>query len=141
MSDFDFTIDESVQTSLLPRAGKYRANITKAEMQTSKTGKSMIALTMVIPPSEMEGQNITFPINVYDYIVDAEADGCKVKKKLFLMAIKPLLGADFSVDKLVGKSVEVFGKPKTDEFGDKFEIKRYTQNSVKDVVGTEAVPF
>ena len=138
MSDFNFTIDETVQTSMLPKAGKYRANITKAESKTSKAGAPMIALQMVIPADPEQG--LKFPTTVFDYIVDADADGCKVKKKLFLLAIKPLLGADFSVDKLIGKSVEIYGKPKTDDFGDKFEVSRYTANSVKDAT-TEDIPF
>ncbi|MCF0115898.1 MAG: DUF669 domain-containing protein [Erysipelotrichaceae bacterium] len=140
MSDFDFTIDDSVQTSMLPKAGKYRANIVKAEQKQSKAGSPMIALEMLIPANELAEQGIKFPVKLFDYIVDAEADGCKVKKKLFLMAIKPLLGPDFKLENLIGKSVEVYGKPKTDEFGDKFEVSRYTQNSVKDATMDE-VPF
>lgn len=140
MSNFDYTIDESVQTSMLPKAGKYRANIVKVEEKTSKAGSPMIALEMLIPATELEDQGIKFPVKLFDYIVDNEADGCKVKKKVFLLAIKPLLGADFTLDKLVGQSVEVYGKPKTDDYGDKFEVSRYTANSVK-AATMDSVPF
>lgn len=138
MSIFD--INANVSDSALPKRGKYRVNIVKCEQAQSKTKTAMLKLELTIPTTDpnMIEQKFNNPVKIYDFIVDSEADMCQRHKNQFLKAtgVKDAAG----LANLVGKSVEVIARPKSDDFGDKMVVDKYIADSLGDATSSD-IPF
>ena len=139
MSIFD--INANVSDSALPKRGKYRAIIVKCEQTMSKTNNTaMLKLELSIPATDpfMVEQKFNNPVKMYDFVVDSEADMCQRHKNQFLKAtgVKDAAG----LAGLIGKSVEVIAKPKSDDFGDKMVVDKYIADSLADVTSSD-IPF
>lgn len=134
-----FEINANVSDSSLPKRGKYRANITKVEEKQSKAGAAMLAIEMTIPATDpnLVEQKFNNPVKIFDFVVDSEADMCQRHKNQFLKATKVTKQADLAA--LVGKSVEIIAKPKSDDFGDKMVVDKYIADSIGDAA--TGIPF
>lgn len=138
MSIFD--INNNVSDSSLPKRGKYRVNIVKCEQTQSKANAAMLKLELMIPASDpyMVEQKFNNPVKIYDFVVDSEADMCQRHKNQFLKATGVKDAAGLAA--LVGKSVEVIAKPKSDDFGDKMVVDKYIADSLGDAASSD-IPF
>ena len=128
-----FEINANVSDSSLPKRGKYRANITKVEERVSKTSNAaMLAVEMTIPATDpnLVEQKFNNPVKIFDFMVDSDADMCQRHKNQFLKATNVKSAADLA--SLVGKSVEIVAKPKSDDFGDKMVVDKYIADSLGD---------
>ncbi len=137
-----FTLDNSVPDTNLLKKGTYSAILNKAEQATSNAGAPMLKLEYTIPVSEVQEQGFSNPFKVFDIVMlNHSAQMCKVKEKQFVRAFG-LDGKDFAyLQSLVGKAVKATLNPKTDEYGEKMEVRGYTPDSLHDAPNAQAIPF
>lgn len=127
-----FEVNPNVSDSSLPKRGKYRANIIKCEQTQSKAGAAMLKLELTIPVTDplLVEQKFNNPVKIFDFVVDSDADMCQRHKNQFLKATKVTSAEGLAA--LVGKSVEIIAKPKSDDFGDKMVVDKYVADSIGD---------